>query len=178
MEKLLQEMRQELASPNTTQMIQNIIYFFNQPSVRDYVINHHIILLPCGKNVKWDGTYFFDENGMIDPYHHHDCKNMSFEKFIKNRSNYYKKDEKNHTFIIATCCITYEQNKVHFVSLIYDTKKKSLHLFDPGIHLYQKGQELAVPIIRNAFIKNGLITSSPNKVERLGLCVKSYYGKK
>lgn len=155
-------------------MIQNIIYFFNQPQIRDYVISLHTNILPSGKNVEWDGTYFFNENGNIDPYHHTNTNNMSLTEFLKKRESYHND---NTRFVLSTCCVTYEGNKVHFLSLIYDKKKRVLVFFDPGIHLYEKGQDVAVPIVKDAFLKNGWIKNKHN-IERIGLCSSNYHGKK
>lgn len=174
MQELLRQMQNSLLNKSNeyqmTNMIQNIIYFFNQPPIRDYVINLHKGILPVGKHVSWDGTYFFNEKGEMDPYHHHET--MSLTNFLKKRKNY-----QHGGFIMSTCCVTYEGNKVHFLSLIYDRKKKILIFFDPGIHLYEKGQDVAVPIVTDAFLKNGWIQSS-DRIERVGLCSKNYHGKK
>lgn len=179
MQKLLREMRSTLLTNDNdyqmTNMIQNIIYFFNQPAIRDYVILHHKNIFPIGKKVLWDGTYFFNEKGYMDPYHHENIgNNVSLVDFLKKRENY---QTKNCLFILATCCVTYDENKVHFLSIIYDRKKRILIFFDPGIHLYEKGQDVAVPIVNNAFIKNGFIKNNSN-IERIGLCSRDYHGKK
>lgn len=179
MQKLLRHMQAALSSNDEeyrmTNMIQNIIYFFNQPPIRDYVIELHKNILPIGKKIIWDGTYFFNEKGTMDPYHHPDIGNdVSLTNFLKNRDNY---QNKKSLFVLATCCVTYEGNKVHFLSLIYDRKNRMLIFFDPGIHLYEKGQDVAVPIVKNAFINTGLIDNTKN-IERIGLCSSSYHGKK
>lgn len=176
MQDLLREMMKVSLSGRSkqeqvTDMIQNIIYFFNQPSIRDYVITYHADILPNGKKIKWDGTYFFDEKGKMDPYHHVGVQNMELADFLKGRTSYQDKDCR---FVLSTCCVTYDGNKVHFLSMIYDCKKKILVFFDPGIHLYEKGQDMVVPIVKDAFAKNGWIKA----IERLGLCSKDYHGKK
>lgn len=174
MQQILRHMQITLVKNNkvyqVSDMIQNMIYFFNQPIVRDYVIKIHADMLPSGKHVQWDGTYFFNESGMMDPYHHSNISS-SLADFLKKRKKY---TESHCRYVISTCCVTYEGNRVHFLSLIYDKKKKLLIFFDPGIHLYEKGQDVAVPIMRKAFVKNGWIKD----VERLGLCSKDYHGKK
>lgn len=175
MQDLLREMRQTFPVFQTTDMIQNMIYFFNQPSVRDHVIKIHTQILPAGKKVRWDGTYFFNEKGDMDPFHHQDLGKhpMSFQEFLTQRKVYQKGGD-DCRFILSTCCVTYEGNRVHFLSLIYDKKKQVLVFFDPGIHLYEKGQDAAVPIVSNAFRNNKLA----KKIERLGLCAGNYHGKR
>lgn len=175
MQKVLHEMQKVLLSTNKmnqeTEMIQNMIYFFNQPHVRDHLIDFHIKTLPLSTKVEWDGTYFFDEKGITD-VHHHKGINLPLSTFLKQKNKY---DEKNNVrFIISTCCVTYEGNRVHFLSMIYDKKQKSLIFFDPGIHMYEKGQDVAVPIVHKAFIDNGWVKN----IERVGLCPKNYYGRK
>ena len=175
MQDLLREMRQVLSKGTfqSTDTIQNIIYFFNQPKIRNHVIQIHTSILPEGKKVEWDGTYFFNEKGEMDPYHHPELGHaISFQEFLKKRSAY--RSSKDNRYVLSTCCITYEGNRVHFLSLIYDKKKQVLIFFDPGIHLYEKGQDVAVPIVWNAFSKNGLAV----KMERLGLCSTNYRGKR
>lgn len=176
MQQMLRQMTSSLANNtnnyNTSDMIQNVIYFFNQPHVRDHVLKVHTTILPAGKKVLWDGTYFFNEQGEMDHYHHEDLvMGMPLSDYLKTRRTY--QDKACH-YVLATCCITYEKNKVHFLSLIYDRKKQVLIFFDPGIHLYEKGQDRAVPIVREAFRRNGWI----HNIERVGLCSKDYYGKK
>lgn len=181
MQKILREMQALLPSSQDedyqmTKMIQNIIYFFNQPPIRDYVITLHKEILPVGKKIVWDGTYFFNEKGIMDPYHHPEFvgRQVSLTEFLQTRKNYHNK---TMYFVLATCCVTYEGNKVHFLSLIYDRKKRTLIFFDPGIHLYEKGQDVAVPIVSHAFVQNELISDNKN-IERVGLCSTDYHGKK
>lgn len=175
MQQLLRQMIKDNKKFQISDMIQNIIYFFNQPQIRDYIISLHIDILPAGKKVKWDGTYFFDENGKIDAHHHHQYTDMSLTDFLKTRKAYSGGDV---GYVLSTCCITYEGNRVHFLSLIYDKKKQTLVFFDPGIHLYEKGQDVAVPIVRDAFLENGWIKPEKDSIERVGLCSKDYHGKK
>lgn len=178
MQDILREMQATLIKTSKqaqiSNMIQNLIYFFNQQSIRDYIITFHANIIPDGKKIKWDGTYFFDESGNMDIYHHADMKKqMVLADFLRNRPSYHDKDCR---FVLSSCCITYEGLKVHFLSIIYDTKKKFLVFFDPGIHLYEKGQDLAVPIVKDAFVKNGWISNV--NMERVGLCSANYHGKK
>lgn len=172
MRQLLREMMKDNTEFQVSDMIQNIIYFFNQPKIRNHILLHHISMLPAGKKVKWDGTYFFNEKGDIDPYHHPDSRQMSLTQFLKRRQAY---NDDDTGYIISTFCITYEGNRVHFLSMIYDKKKRNLVFFDPGIHLYEKGQDVALPIVMNSFVQNGWIKK--DNVERVGLCSRKYHGK-
>lgn len=175
MQTILREMFKNNKKYQVSDMIQNMIYFFNQPKIRDYVLSFYIRNLPAGKKVHWDGTYFFNEKAEIDPYHHPGFPNLSLQEFLKKKPLY--TDESKKGYVLSTCCITYEGNRVHFLSMIYNKKKKLLLFFDPGIHLYERGQDVAVPIVVDAFLKNGWITK-PSYVERVGLCSNLYHGKK
>lgn len=168
------EMRKDGSSLNTTDMIQNIIYFFNQEEIRNHMIDHYQKLLPHGKYVDWYGTYYFDENGMIDPYYHPEFPDTSLDDFIKKK---FKKRIKKH-FIVFTCCILYEGNRVHYLSFIYKPSSKVLVAFDPGINLYTKGQDVLIPYIRKSFVNAGLIPDKKKSLERIGLCNEKYYNKK
>lgn len=157
-----------------TSLIQNIIYFFNQTKIRDAIINHFIHLHSLPDKIVWDGTYYFNESGMMDPYFHKDLvgKQTTLEQFLVSRKNY----RKNIQFIFFTACILYEENKVHYLAFVYDAPKERLVCFDPGIRLYHKGQDVLVPILTEAFLNRGLIPNV-NNLERIGLCNKKFYGK-
>lgn len=156
-------------------MLQNIIYFFNQSSIRDHVIQHYLKLLPQGRHVIWDGTYYFDEKGKIDPYYHPEHPNMTLDQFVKERPVFHATQGEEKQFIIFTCCILYEENKVHYLAFIYRTGAHPILIsFDPGIHLYTKGQDVLVPLIRDAFFRAGLIPSR-KAIERVGLCRGKYF---
>lgn len=155
-----------------TGTIQYLIYFFNQPKVRDYVIGHHIKILPAGKDVVWDGTYFFNEMGEMDASHHPGSNNVPLCAFLAKRKAYTENKKARH--VLSTCCVTYKVNSVHFLSLIYDRKKRTLIFFDPGIRLYEKGQEVVVPVVWDAFTTN----KWADKIERVGLCAKAFKGKR
>ena len=158
-------------------MMQNIIYFFNQPEIRNYVIKHYLDLLPHGKYVDWDQSYYFNEDGMMDSHYHPDHPDTSLTDFIRSRE-VYKKIKKNH-FIIFTCCILYEGSRVHFLSFVYKATVPVLVSFDPGIHLYHKGQDVLVPLIEKSFTEAGLLSATKKPgVERIGLCSKEYFNKK
>jgi len=158
-------------------MLQNIIYFFNQPEIRNHLIKHYLDLLPHGKHVDWDETYYFDESGKMDSHYHPKYTDTTLTEFIKSRE-VFKKSKKNH-FIIFTCCILYEGSKVHFLSFVYKASVPVLVSFDPGIHLYHKGQDVLVPLIQKSFLEAGLLSDKKQPiVERVGLCQKDYYNSK
>lgn len=158
-------------------MLQNIIYFFNTDDVRDHIINHYIKLLlsTTGKKIVWDGTFYFNEKGFVDPYYHPKHPNTHLRDFIAGRVEFKNKSTR---YVLFTCCILYEQNRVHYLSFIYDMKKKLLISFDPGVHLYTKGQDVLVPLIRQAFIDNALIGKKANDFERVGLCETKHYDRR
>lgn len=154
-------------------LLQNIIYFFNQTNIRDYVINHYIGLYSMENKVQWDGTYYFNQQGIMDFHYHPELtKPITIEEFLGMKKIYKKKKTQ---FIIFTACILYEGNKVHYLAFVYDTARKILVCFDPGIRLYHKGQEELIPILTDAFKDNGLLESFGH-IERIGLCKKKYHG--
>jgi len=160
-----------------SEMLQNIIYFFNQVHIRDYVIHHFIHLLSHHEDrVAWDGTYYFDEEGMMDTYYHTETpEKTSLTEFIRHRKVFHSPIKKK--FILFTCCIVYEGNKVHYLAFVYKASTKVLVAFDSGIHVYPKGQESLLPLIRKSFIGLDLITSDKHSLERVGLCPQVHYGK-
>ena len=87
MQQILREMQSSFFKKDKefqiSDMIQNMIYFFNQPSVRDHVIKIHTQILPEGKKVRWDGTYFFNEKGDMDRFHHQDLGDHPISFFIR-----------------------------------------------------------------------------------------------
>jgi len=176
------EMRRESSPFRISEMLQNIIYFFNQIPIRDYTIEQSQKLLPAGKNVDWDGTYYFDEQGKIDPYYHKGLSpGTTLSKFIAARPIFQKtnkKQQQKNYYILFTCCILYEDNRVHYLSFIYRPSTRSLVSFDPGIHLYTKGQDVLVPHIRESFLRAGLIPKTKNHLERIGLCKEKYFNRR
>ena len=181
------EMREERVSDRflISDMLQNIIYFFNQPEIRDHVIEHYLKMLPKGEHVTWDGTYYFNEKGMIDSHYHPNHPDTTLNDFIKNRPAYHTgtlKKKKNktslHYYVIFTCCILYEDHKVHYLAFVYNANKQVLVSFDPGIHLYHKGQDVLIPLLRKAFIQAGLISNKKEAMERTGLCKNKYFNRR
>lgn len=157
-------------------LLQNIIYFFNQTNIRDFVIHHHINMFSLDDKVKWDGTYYFNEQGIMDNFYHRDLKeNTTLTQFLKSRKVFFSR-KKQPDFIIFTACILYEENKVHYLAFVYQPQKEILVCFDPGIRLYHKGQDILVPLLAQAF-KNCNLIPNLNRIERVGLCNKKFYGK-
>jgi hypothetical protein len=156
-------------------LLQNIIYFFNQTKIRNYVIEHFIEMYHVKEKVVWDGTYYFNEEGKMDNYYHPELKEKSttLTEFIKSRKPFHEKNKKK--FIIFTACILYEENKVHYLAFVYDTQRQLLVCFDPGIRLYHKGQDILVPLLAKTFKECRLIPTLKN-IERVGLCSKKFYG--
>lgn len=159
-------------------LLQNIIYFFNQTKIRDFVIQHFISMYNLDNIVCWDGTYYFDEKGHMDSFYHPELSSSThLTDFIKSKKAFsLKKHKKQHTFVIFTACILYEENKVHYLAFVFDTKRRILVCFDPGIRLYHKGQDVLVPLIAKSFLDCDLIPSL-NNIERVGLCNTKFYGK-
>jgi len=177
-EGMIREMMRDTQQFSISDLLQNVIYFFNQPEIRDYVIHHYLKFIPNEKRVDWEGTYYFDEKGMIDSHYHTGMENVHLKDFIKSKTIFKREPKTRHDYIIFTACILYEGNRVHFLSFIYDKTKKILVCFDPGVHLYHKGQEALIPLLQESFVHNGLISPKKESIERIGLCGNEYYGKK
>ena len=77
-----------------------------------------------------------------------------------------------------TICLVYEENKVHFVSFVYETTPPRLVSFDSGSELYLVGERVIVPILRKIFENSGLIPSTQKAKHHIGICKKRYFFKK
>jgi len=176
-EGMLKEMMRDTERFSISDLLQNVIYFFNQPEIRDYVIHHYLKFIPNEKKVDWEGTYYFDEKGMIDSHYHKGMDNVHLKDFIGSKTILKKPAQKKYEYVIFTACILYEGNRVHFLSFIYDKVRQVLVCFDPGIHLYHKGQDTLIPLLRESFVHNGLIPRNKESIERIGLCSTKYYDK-
>ena len=147
---------------------QYIIYFFNKLPIRTKVIRSAIKQYKKDDKFCYFGTWYVEGPKLKltfrDPYDEELKKDfkekMSVYHFIKK----HKEDFELKRKILFTVCYCYEDYNVHFVSFIYDSKKRKLTHFDPGVHCYPKGQEVLVPSIVNVF-------------KRLKLIEKNKYGK-
>ena len=152
------EKRCQIVNEELGRLGQYIIYFFNKLPIRSKVIKSAIRQYKKDDKFCYFGTWYLRgpkfKLNFDDPYDHE--LETDFEFFKKNMtlSNFLKKHSGNFELkrkIMFTCCYCYDYASVHFVSFIYDSKRRKLTHFDPGVHLYPKGQEVLVPSVVKAF---------------------------
>lgn len=93
--------------------------------------------------------------------------------FIKAYKSLFEKRPKT----IFTVCYHYKEANVHFVSFLYLKENKELYSFDPGVGLYEEGQDILVPKIVESFQKSALLppSGSNNHLELGKMCPKFRY---
>lgn len=92
--------------------------------------------------------------------------------FIEDYKFLFKKRPKT----IFTVCYHYKEANVHFVSFLYLKENKELYSFDPGVGVYEEGQDILVPKIVESFQKSGLLPpSGTNHLELGKMCPKFRY---
>jgi hypothetical protein len=147
---------------------QYIIYFFNRLDIRSEIIKNAIRKKKKDNLFCYFGTWYVEGNknnlkfrSPYDKQLHPDLKNYSDvnDFMLKFKTSFQLKRK-----ILFTVCYCYEDNRVHFVSFIYDSSKKSLYHFDPGYYLYREGQTILVPSIVNAFQNAGLIRKDTEEI--------------
>lgn len=151
---------------------QHIIYYFNKLDVRNYVINSHITKYKKQDKFSNFGTINIKNksNGEIVLCPEYDIK--TWKKFNKlKKSDYHDKNindffhRMKNIFLlkpktIFTVCLHYNKVSVHFVSFIYNRHTKELVSFDPGVQVYEEGQEVIVPTIKQAMENSKLLKTN------------------
>jgi len=139
-------------------LLQEFIYFMNEKSVRDKIIQHS--LRSYSHPGSWLGTWFvsLEDESSKHPKTLLLKKNNSFfqkkwvgkslHQCLENKKEFFQKAK--HP-IFFTVCIQYELNKVHYVAFVYDPQQKTLTSFDPGVEVYHHGMKTIVPILRDIF---------------------------
>lgn len=115
--------------------LQEFIYSMNKLSVRNSIMNKSVQKEDKNLLYKWYGTVFLNDRmspKMIQ-------KKMSSKKFDVSK------------IILITYAYEYEQNKIHYVSVVCDMKAKQLIIFDPGYNTYIVGKTVLIPTIKNFF---------------------------
>ena len=140
---------------------QYIIYFFNKLSVRTKVIRDAIKEYKKDDKFCYFGTWYVEGPKLKlmfrDPYDEELKKDFREKMSVYNFIKKHKSDFELKRKILFTVCYCYDENNVHFVSFIYDSKKQKLIHFDPGVHCYPKGQDVLVPSIVSVFKRLKLI---------------------
>ena len=149
---------------------QYIIYYFNKLKVRSKIIKNAIKKYKKDDKFHYFGTWGLEGSvyrlKFREPFDKEvsDCeffeKNMSLSDFIKLHKDEFEIKRK----VIFTCNYCYNFSEfsysTHFVSFIYDSKRRKLTMFDPGIDCYPQGQDILVPSIVRCFKKNKLISKN------------------
>ena len=158
------ENRCQIVNQELGRLGQYIIYFFNKLPIRSKVIKSAITQYKKDDKFCYFGTWYlrgqkfklnFDSpyDKELETDFDDFQKNMSLSNFIKKHVEHFELKRK----ILFTCCYCYDYASVHFVSFIYDSKRRKLTHFDPGVHVYPKGQEVLVPSVVKAFKRAKLI---------------------
>ena len=143
---------------------QYIIYFFNKLPIRTKVIRNAIYQYKKDDKFCYFGTWYVEgpkfKLKFTDPYDEELKKDLEKNTFVHD---FMKKNK--HSFelkrkILFTVCYCYKINSVHFISFIYDSKKRKLICFDPGVHCYPEGQKILVPSIVKIFKQLKLIENN------------------
>lgn len=164
---------------------QYIIYFFNRLPIRSHIIREEIEKKQKDDTFCYFGTWYVEgrRNRLrfrepFDSELHSKLDSLSKTHSLNQFLKKFKKKFKMKRKIIFTVCYCYEEGKVHFVSFIYDSNTRKLIHFDPGIHLYEEGQNVLVPSIVNGFIGANLIPKHKSDVELGTQCARYVYNLK
>lgn len=142
--------------PNISMFLQNWIYCLNGDKERNHVIKSHL-----AKDMEWLGTWYVKD---ANEYKNHppnlvisQASGFIGKNINKPLSDVLQARRKKITDVskkpvkVFTVCIFYEVHLVHYVSFVYDAKKKTLTSFDPGVELYLHGMQTIVPCLRKIF---------------------------
>ena len=161
-------------------ILQELIYFFNEPGVRNYLVKHYTDRLYPGTPCQHAGTFFLrksDDDAMVlelDGEHHPSHGGVQFKTALQKIGSFLKSSGKITLFTLA---ILYNMSSIHFVSCMYDRSRKKLVCFDPGFNLYQNGSRVLIPVCIDNFINLGLIDSEDDTVV-VGKCHRLWYGRR
>lgn len=160
-------------------VVQELIYFFNEPAVRNYLVDHYTRLYP-DTPCQHAGTFFLrksDDDAMVlelDADHHRNYGGMQFKKALERLKSFLKARGKITLFTLA---ILYNTSSIHFVSCMYDEGRRKLVCFDPGFNLYQNGSRVLIPVCIDNFIQLRLIDNEDDTVV-IGKCHRLWYGRR
>jgi hypothetical protein len=131
-------------------ILQELIYLFNEDGVRNSIINR--VLKQNKTRYVWKGTFMLS-------------KDEPFQQYRKWRLS-------NTKLYLFSVGYVYNGNSVHYVAFILDPKKKQLICFDPGYNLYLYGSHKIIPIIVKQLKNDEIIT---NQIVLKTKCPKKYY---
>jgi len=179
----LEMLKNKKVSSRDTQLIQQIIYFFNEPHVRDYIMNLLLHELYPHTPFKYLGTLYVEQGKDMDKNDLYiretgDSLQSVLQKAIVPKNAQHSQHPQHAMDYMFTLCLNYEGAKVHYVSFVYETKPPRLVSFDSGSNLYLVGERVIVPIVQTIFEHVGLIPGTESSKRHIGVCNKRYFLKK
>jgi len=168
-------------------VVQNLIYFFNEVSTRDYMVKLYAKKLFPETKCDYLGTLFVreeddDSHALLVERFEHDGSDditsghLTLDEFLGKRMSKLTRKSKrpNKLFTVA---ILYKLSAIHFVSFMYNSSSRRLITFDPGANLYLNGSRVIIPNVINTFVVLGLIDDT-DRVVITGLCGTKHHGRK
>lgn len=167
-------------------VVQNLIYFFNEVSTRDYMVKLYAKKLFPRTRCEYMGTLFVreeddDSHALLVERLENDGSesemgHMTLDDFMHKRmSKLTRKSRRpNKLFTVA---ILYKLSAIHFVSFMYNSSARKLITFDPGANLYLNGSRVIIPNVINTFVSLGLIDDT-DRVAITGLCGTKHNGRR
>lgn len=141
--------------------LQQYIYDMNIVSLRTRIINSVIRNYQNrGNNFIWLGSLKFHESELINS-----------RTRVLNRLKQ-KIMERSKSIFLLTCSYVYQENSIHYISIIYDQTLDQVVIFDSGYNLYQVGKNVLIPMMKDFF--NSLSTNV--SIKKKTTCVASNYG--
>lgn len=167
-----------------SRVVQELIFFFNETGVRNYLIDHYSKKLYPDTPCQYAGTFFLnkvDDDVMalrLDRDHHAGLPPhaLDFERTLRLLAPLFVGNSPK-TKTLFTLAILYNLNAIHFVSFLYDRIDRQLVCFDPGFNLYQNGSRVLIPICAETFLRLDWIATE-NDVILIGKCPQLHYGRR
>jgi hypothetical protein len=182
------------------ELIQNLIYLMNDNHLRREIIVHHIEQFELNHLFRWCGTINCNlkESSIhltqkikqlslpspspttTTPRPVIKFKQIDINKIVqlikKNMDKFIEKPYALFTFVLV-----YDGFACHYVSFIYNRERKELISFDPGVQLYEHGQNTIVPVMKQVFYRLKLISVENNQIKDneydFGKCHETFCGK-
>jgi len=143
-------------------LLQNLIYYFNENDVRNNVMNDALHENNMKRKIKWEGTVLCREQNKKTILQEN---GQPISHFFLN----WKHKTKTKLFTVA---FLYRENLIHYVAFIFHPKTKTLICFDPGYNLYLYGSYKIIPCIINLFYEMEWIEK---KIILKTKCSKKYF---
>lgn len=118
--------------------LQEFIYELNKSRLRTSIIKSSISSYKDDHPIIWMGTFTFREK--------HNNNTV-----IKNIVNKIEKYQGKMCICLFTCCYIYDGNRIHYISVIYESATEHVIIFDSGFNLYPVGKTFLIPIMKNIF---------------------------